>query len=261
MFGEELVKRRKGMDRNPYKVLGLDPAASAETVKRRYRERLREVHPDLNPQDPGARRKTQELIEAYEFLADKAKRKALDERLRAAEAPPRRKPPANGPAEAPRRKKRRARASGSASPRRPEARPRKAASAFQQRVVINGQTVDVSAGGSVNVVVNGSGVHIRSTAQSDGSGEMGDVRVGSGSMSDLVMGDLHIRAGSKVHISGKVMGDVIVAAKSRVTISGKVMGDVHAKGSSLRVLGVVMGDLFVDPGSAEILGVHLGDLR
>ena len=242
------------MESNPYKVLGLQRDVSPEALKRRYRERLRQVHPDLNSQDPDAGKKTQQLVEAYEYLSDPERRAALDQRLREAEAPPRTPPPAR-PKEAPR----------AARPTPPSTRPEvhrstTTSSYSQSTVTINGQRIDVSGSGSVTVVVNNSSVRVQTGTQSFPDGEVGDVTMGAGSMSGLVMGDLHIRSGSNAHVSGKVMGDVFVAPNSQVTISGKVLGDVHAKGSSLRILGMVMGDLFVDAGSAEILGVHMGDL-
>lgn len=244
------------MHSNPYDVLGLKPGVDAHALKRRYRERLRRVHPDLNPDDPQAGDKTQKLIEAYEYLSDPGKRADLDARLRAEAAPPSPTPP-------PKRPRRAARTKGprpEQAPRRAKAPKTKTRAARGQRVVIiNGQRIDVGNGGSVNVVMNNSNIHIQTGSQTiDDFGA--DVTLGAGVMSDLVMGDLHIRAGSTVTISGKVMGDVFVGAKSQLTISGKVLGDVHAKGSSLRVLGIVMGDLFVNPGRAEISGIHMGDV-
>jgi hypothetical protein len=240
-----------GMESNPYDAFDLQPGVSPEALKRRYRERLREVHPDLHPEDPDAAKKTQHLVEAYEYLSDPERRGALDQRLRESQAPPPRPTqPRETPPVAPPRP---------ASPRRSQL-GRTTTSYSQSTVIINGQRIDVSGSGSVNVVVNNSGIHVQTDTQDFSTGDVGDVTMGTGAMSDLVMGDLHIRAGSAAHISGKVMGDVFVAGNSQVTISGKVLGDVHAKGSSLRVLGMVMGDLFVDADSAEILGVHLGDL-
>jgi len=244
--------------KNPYQILDLKQGVSPEALKRRYRERLRQVHPDLHPEDPDAGKKTQRLVEAYECLADPERRAALDERLREAEAPPPQPPPRRPvrPKETPPVARPRA-----PTPRRtPEHRATTTSSYSQSTVIINGQRIDVSGSGSVNVVVNNAGVQVHTSTQSYSDGEVGDVTMGAGTLSDLVMGDLHIRAGSKTHISGKVMGDVFVAQNSQVTISGKVLGDVHATGSTLRVLGMVMGDLFVDEGGAEILGVHMGDL-
>ena len=125
---------------------------------------------------------------------------------------------------------------------------------------MNGQRIEMSGSGSVNVVMHNSGGHVETRVESIGDGFAADVTMGSGVMSGSVTGDLRIRPASKSNISGTVMGDVFVASNSRVTVSGTVMGDVHAKGSYLRVLGVVMGDIFADRGRAELLGVHMGDL-
>ena len=41
---------------DPYKVLGLSPGASQEEIKRAYRQKVKEYHPDLHPNDPSATR-------------------------------------------------------------------------------------------------------------------------------------------------------------------------------------------------------------
>ncbi len=245
------------MENNPYKVLGLAPDVSRDDLKRRYREQLRKVHPDMNPGDPKASEKTQRVVDAYETLSDPTKRAALDQRLRQAATPPPRKAP-------PRTSKPK---SSPKTPRRPPSSPKPTRSKAgspgnvysRSTVTINGQTIDVSGGGSVNIVMNGSHVQINSGNQSAGSRDVGDKVMGSGSMSGQVMGDLHIEPGSTVSITGQVMGDVFVGRGSNVTIAGQVMGDVHAKGSSIRLAGTLMGDLFADRGSAQILGTLMGD--
>ena len=56
------------MIEDPYKVLGVSPDASDEEVKQAYRRLAKKYHPDLNPGDPVAARKMQEVNEAYEQI-------------------------------------------------------------------------------------------------------------------------------------------------------------------------------------------------
>ena len=62
-----------------YKILGLDKGASQDDVKKTYKKLARKYHPDLNPDDPDAHRKFQEINEANEVLSDPEKRKKYDQ--------------------------------------------------------------------------------------------------------------------------------------------------------------------------------------
>lgn len=56
------------MTRDPYQVLGVSPGASQEEIKRAYRQKAKECHPDLHPEDPKANEKMNEVNEAYDLL-------------------------------------------------------------------------------------------------------------------------------------------------------------------------------------------------
>ena len=56
------------MYQDPYKVLGVSPGASDEEVKKAYRELTKKYHPDLNPGDPNAAEKMNEINAAYDQI-------------------------------------------------------------------------------------------------------------------------------------------------------------------------------------------------
>ncbi len=53
---------------DPYSVLGVPKDASEEEIKRAYRRLAKKYHPDLNPGDPEAARKMNEVNAAYEQI-------------------------------------------------------------------------------------------------------------------------------------------------------------------------------------------------
>jgi molecular chaperone DnaJ len=66
------------MARDFYDVLGVDRKASAEEIKKAYRKLARQYHPDRNPDDASAEERFKEVQQAYDVLADEAKRREYD---------------------------------------------------------------------------------------------------------------------------------------------------------------------------------------
>jgi curved DNA-binding protein len=61
-----------------YKVLGIEPTATQEEIKRTYKKLARKYHPDVSD-EPNAQQHFQEVSEAYEVLKNKDKRAEYDE--------------------------------------------------------------------------------------------------------------------------------------------------------------------------------------
>jgi DnaJ family protein A protein 2 len=61
-----------------YELLGVPPDASAADIKKAYRKKAKEHHPDKNPNDPDAAEKFQEMAAAYEILNDPNTREVYD---------------------------------------------------------------------------------------------------------------------------------------------------------------------------------------
>ena len=64
--------------RDPYEVLGVGRDADEGAVKKAFRRLARELHPDVNPDDPQAEEKFKEAAEAYEILSDPERRATYD---------------------------------------------------------------------------------------------------------------------------------------------------------------------------------------
>lgn len=66
------------MPRDPYQVLGVDRAVEDAELKKAFRRLARELHPDVNRDDPEAEDKFKEAAEAYEILSDPERRRTYD---------------------------------------------------------------------------------------------------------------------------------------------------------------------------------------
>jgi hypothetical protein len=61
-----------------YALLGVEPGATLAQIKKAYRTLARQHHPDTNPGDPQAAARFRDLTDAYDTLADPARRQAYD---------------------------------------------------------------------------------------------------------------------------------------------------------------------------------------
>jgi len=64
--------------RDYYEVLGVDPKASPDEIRRAYKQAALKYHPDRNPGDKSAEDKFKEATEAYSVLSDADKRQTYD---------------------------------------------------------------------------------------------------------------------------------------------------------------------------------------
>lgn len=66
------------MPRDYYEVLGVGKNASADEIKKAYRNLARKYHPDRNPGDKQAEAHFKEVQDAYDVLSDQTKREQYD---------------------------------------------------------------------------------------------------------------------------------------------------------------------------------------
>ena len=65
--------------RDYYEVLGVAKTATADEIKKAYRKKAIQYHPDKNPGDKEAEEKFKEAAEAYDVLSDEQKRQRYDQ--------------------------------------------------------------------------------------------------------------------------------------------------------------------------------------
>ncbi len=66
------------MAQDPYKILGVSRSASEDEVKKAYKSKARQFHPDVN-KDANVEDKFKEVDSAFEVLGNPEKRKMYDE--------------------------------------------------------------------------------------------------------------------------------------------------------------------------------------
>lgn len=72
-------RRKQKAKKSPYDILNVPKTATDKEIKVAYFKEAKKYHPDLNPNDPKAKEKFQEIAAAYELLSDPQKRRIYDQ--------------------------------------------------------------------------------------------------------------------------------------------------------------------------------------
>ena len=73
-----LLRPMSTTSRDYYEILGVPRDADDETIKKAFRRLARELHPDVNPEDPTAEERFKEVAEAYKVLSEPETRQVYD---------------------------------------------------------------------------------------------------------------------------------------------------------------------------------------
>jgi molecular chaperone DnaJ len=73
-----LLSQRDYVEKDYYRILGVDQKAEQAEIAKAYRRLARELHPDANPNDPEAETRFKEVSEAYSVLSNAEKRAEYD---------------------------------------------------------------------------------------------------------------------------------------------------------------------------------------
>jgi len=72
------VREPNAMAEDHYQTLGVPRTASAEDIRKAYRDLARKYHPDLHPDDESAKKKFKQVQTAFDVLNDPSKREMYD---------------------------------------------------------------------------------------------------------------------------------------------------------------------------------------